>query len=395
MKTHLACVAFCLVLSSALMAQTAWTAPLKYDAVEGNYYGHRLGSYATGRYQAVESSTKPTARVIKRVEYRLDRGTNYTPSNGGGRSWTSVMLYISDAKPFTGLTSTFATNIVGTPTLVFSSKVTWPTVTGTPKTNPWGGNGLSFPFRSVWTYTGKNNLMLDYHFRGGQLANNVAWTYATGGVTYSNDQLFPTDGILMGDMVNAFYVQVPRHWKVPPICTDSGQAVTNSSRAHHFYLGYSNTHPNATLRGKVTMRAQTNFTAKNAPVVGAISIRGTLAGVPVPGFGCNNLHVNLSPTAVAFWIFATTNTKGDSGWVVNITQAPPASIRGVTTWFQAAWTDSVTGQPKLTIATACTVPPVPIPSTKRSIYYNLVTNPTGFGVFDIHYVHSLPRFYVN
>ncbi|MHC4918846.1 MAG: hypothetical protein ACYTKC_04570 [Planctomycetota bacterium] len=386
MKKHLVCLAFCLVLSSALMAQAAWTAPLGYDTVEGNYYGHSLGSYATGRYQAVESSTKGTARVIKRVEYRLDRGTNYTTSNGMGRSWTSVMLYINDAKPFTGLTSTFSTNIVGTPTLVFSSKVAWPTVTGIPKTNPWGGNGMSFPFRSVWTYTGKNNLMLDYHFRGGKLSDNSPWTYVTGGVTKSSSKLFPTDGIFMGDNVSAFNVEVPRGWRTAPICTDSSQAGTFSSRAHHFYLGTKTT---------VRLRVQTYFTAKTAPVIGAISIRGNLAGTAVPGFGCNKLHIDLSPTAVPLWIFATTNATGHSGWVVDITQTPPASIRGVTTWFQAAWTDSVTGQPKLTIATACTVPPVPIPSTKRSIYYNLVSNPTGFGVFDTHYVHSLPRFYIN
>ena len=78
--------------------------------------------------------------------------------------------------------------------------------------------------------------------------------------------------------------------------------------------------------------------------------------------------------------------------MIDSTQSVAPGLRGTTTWFQAAWADSSTGQTKLTLAQASTIPPKPIPSTKRSIYFNDVSSATGFGVFDIHYVHSMPWF---
>ncbi len=389
---HLTYLVSTVVLSSALSAQVTFTAPLGYDTVEGNYYGHSLGSYSTGRYQAVEGSLKGQGtRIMKRVEYRYDLGTNYTPAEGMGRSWTSVTLDVCGTD-ITKLTATFSTNIIGTPTRVFSGQVSWSTVSGKITSNPWGQGGLSFPFSQVTTYSGQNDLMLDYSFQGGVLKNNAAWTYQSGGQTFSSSMLFRTDGIFMGDDITSFPVYVPRGTRVAPICTDAGQAGTFSSWAHHFYLGYSDTHPTTSLRGKIRMRVQTYYTAKSAPVVGAITLKGSEVGVSLPGFGCNNLHVDLSGPAL--YLFATTDANGLSGWLIDTTLTPPAGLRGLTTWFQAAWTDSITGQAKLTLAQMSTIPPKPIPSTKRSVYINLVSSPTAFGVYDIHYVHSLPRFSV-
>ena len=237
---HVTYLVTTLVLSSALAAQAQFTAPPGFETVEGNYYGHGLGSYATGRYQAVEGSLKGKgARIMKRVEYRVDLATNYTPAEGFARSWTSVTLDISDTD-ITKLTSTFSSNIIGPPTRVFSGQVSWTAVSGRQRTNPWGQAGLSFPFTQLRTYNAQNDLMLDYRFQGGTLANNASWLLTSG---TSRSALVKTDGIFMGDNISAFNIQVPRGWRTAPICTDSGQAGTFSARAHHFYLGYSDTHP--------------------------------------------------------------------------------------------------------------------------------------------------------
>ena len=65
------------------------------------------------------------------------------------------------------------------PARVFSGVIAWPSLRGLPGTSPapWGGiNGrLVFPFQQPWVYSGTTDMMLDYDFDGGLLANNGFW----------------------------------------------------------------------------------------------------------------------------------------------------------------------------------------------------------------------------
>ena len=114
--------------------------------------------------------------VAYRLEYRLSR--SYTVI---GRTWTNVTLKMSETNKYNVMSRTYASNITSTQTTVYSSKHDFPSHAGVPLLKPdvWGGlsGKLRFPFQRAWVYTGKNEILLDFTFLGGKLANGYTlWT---------------------------------------------------------------------------------------------------------------------------------------------------------------------------------------------------------------------------
>ena len=80
-------------------------------------------------------------------------------------------------------TNTFASNMTTMPTTVFNAAWSLPTVTGYPLTKPavYGGlkGGYKIPFKSIWVYFGKKDIVHDWQYRGGTLDSKTPWTRTT------------------------------------------------------------------------------------------------------------------------------------------------------------------------------------------------------------------------
>ena len=76
-----------------------------------------------------------------------------------------------------------------------------PPVTGRPSSTPWGH--VAFPFTGTWVYTGKNDMLADYQFSHGTLANRVGWTRA-------NNAYYYLDGIPNQDFISGSGTYMPR-----------------------------------------------------------------------------------------------------------------------------------------------------------------------------------------
>ena len=178
-----------------LFAQGAITSPAGGLTIEGQHYAYYLGRYADARYQFADGENKGKASAITEVRYRLDNRA-HTTSTAMGRSWSNVTLQMSEMANFETMSNTWSQNISGTQTTVFSAKADWDSQTGTPMIKPdiWGGmkGKLRFPFTKPWVYTGKSDMLLDYAFTGGTLANASTWSGSTSRYYYLDGESIST-----------------------------------------------------------------------------------------------------------------------------------------------------------------------------------------------------------
>lgn len=343
-----------LILAAIAPAQ-AFTSPAGFLSTEGlgpqpgwniGYAYRYFGTYATERFMHADGEYKGKGvKIIRSVGYRLDF-RSHTASTATGRSWTNVTLKMSECD-FANLSTTWAANPTTTQTQVFSAAVSWPSQTGNPGTAapaPWDSK-LAFPFSGAWVYSGTKDILHDYVFAGGQMANTATW----GGTTSYNYYL---DGLLIVTSMVTGRSLMPGG----STCNDSAITSTSPADANVQYAQYSKAYngTNAAIwRDQVVIQTWSERTAPNAPVVQAVGV-GALnngVGLPFPG-SCHNLIID--PALVGIYLTRTTDANGNVAFPGTRIVAGPRSVvnavQGLRVWTQAAWVDSFTKRFTLTRA---------------------------------------------
>ncbi|MHC4078740.1 MAG: hypothetical protein ACYST0_09930, partial [Planctomycetota bacterium] len=267
-----------------------------------------------------------------------------------GRTWTKITLDISETANYSGMGQVWATNITSTPTRAFDNQWSWPSQVGVPLLKPdvWGSlkGQLRFPFQKPWVYTGKNEILMDYVFRGGTLANNGAWNSFRVAYFYLDSETFTTfqrPGTT--ERLPTFPVQ----------CADS--ALTLPFAGAYTY-GYAYAHgarsATVTLRNKLQLTHYSYYTAPDdAPVVHAVGMGGSTGGVDV-GARCNRLYVDFNKPAALVHLTTINNYgySGQMGWAVPWDNV----FNNMQLYIQAGWADSRTKAFSLTGAVRLTLP---------------------------------------
>jgi len=347
----LSILAAALSLAGVAFAQAPFTTPTGYLSKEGGKlggsgsgYSYSFGRYADSHYQVADGDMKALGvKVLSAVGFRLDYRSHST-STAGGRKWTNVTLSLAECD-YTKMTSTWTTNALTTPTVMHSAAVAWPSQTGNPTTNPapWDSQ-LKFPFKGVYAFTAKNDLLLDYRFYGGTLANAVAWA-GTSSRSYYLDGLSWTTAVSFGRNV----------YKTPPgTCNDS--AITSTSAATSaiqvgLYGKMSTSYPDT-----AQLQVFGNNTAPNAPIIKAFSLKGLAplgAGINI-GAVCNNLMIDLNGIVV-YQTYKTNGSGNHSPWTyIKLANLAVAQTFGsLEIWCQGAWVDSKTSAFSLTSCERC------------------------------------------
>ncbi|MHC4513518.1 MAG: hypothetical protein ACYTGW_00100 [Planctomycetota bacterium] len=394
----LSILAAALGLASVAFAQSPpFTTPPGYLTKEGSQlggtgsgYSYYFGRYSNAHFQVADGEMKALGvKVLNAVGFRLDYRSHST-STAMGRTWTNVTLSLAECD-ITKMTSTWTKNNITTPTVVHSAAVTWPSQTGNPTTSPapWDAK-LKFPFKGVYAFTAKNDLLLDYQFRGGKLTNAGSWSGSTGR-SYYLDGFRWTTSVTFGRNV----------YKTPPgTCNDS--AITTTSAATSaiqvgLYSKLSTSYPDT-----AQLQVFGNNTAPNAPIIKAFSLKGlapTGVGIPI-GAICNNLMIDLTPPVV-YQTYKTNASGNHSPWTyIKIASLAVAQKFGsLAIWCQGAWVDSKTGNFSLTSCERCAPTwnyailndPKLIPN-KLTVYYYDNTRTTGNGPYNYNYYNPLSRY---
>ena len=347
-RPYLAGVA--LALCGPALAQGSMTTPPGGLPREGGQFAYFPGWYANARYQQVDGMhTGSKASTITQISFRLDNAyhTSYTAM---GRTWTRITLDISETSNYAGMSQTWSQNITSTPNRVFDTKWSWPGQTGFPVLKPdvWGGvkGQLRFPFTKPWGYTGKNEILMDYVFRGGTLANNGFW-WGTIGVGYrlDSENLTTTDKPGWAAQLRG----------ASGACSDSAVPVFSGgayTTGVSYAFGAAST--TVTLRNKLGVYHYSYYTAPaGAPVIHAMGLGGSTNGVSI-GARCNPLFVDFSKPVVLVHLktLGIYGYSGLMGWTVPWNQAFASRDIHV----QAAWVDSKTKAFSLTTAVKLTLP---------------------------------------
>jgi len=274
------------LLSIPLLAQGSMTTPPGGLTREGDGHTLYFAWFPNARFQQVDGMHTGKAASITEIAFRLDY-QNHTSDTTMGRSWTRITLDISETTNYSGMSQTWSQNITTTPTRVFDSKWSWPTYTGFPPLKPtvWGGTKgrLRFPFTNPWSYTGKNEILMDYVFRGGRLDNNALWS-----ASYLYD--FPLDcaGLLTHQNWGTYETLLQN-----ARCADSAITLNAAAITFGYTCCFGAAHPTVALRNRVVVAHFSNWTAPGgAPVVHAVGLGGT-TGIEV-GARCNPLYVDFN-----------------------------------------------------------------------------------------------------
>ncbi|MHC4512184.1 MAG: hypothetical protein ACYTGW_08035 [Planctomycetota bacterium] len=361
-----------LALVAPLFAQGAITSPAGGLTIEGQHYAYYLGRYADGRYQYADGENKGSAHSITEVGYRLDNRA-HTTSTAMGRSWNNVSLQMSETTNFETMSKTWAQNIVGTQTMVFNGKADWDSMTGTPLLKPdiWGGlkGKLRFPFSKPWVYTGKDDILLDYSFQGGVLANAASWSG-------SQARSYYLDGESISTSSKSGVIQRIPSTRQNPACNDSAITYTGTGNNAYIYGSartYGSNYSTLTYRNKLLFTHYSYYTApEGAPVMHVIGLAGNAAGVDV-GARCNRLHVDLAKPFFPIMLNTLkSNTSANSGTMGYLAPWDNAMAK-FDLHLQAAWNDSKIGAFSLTEAVKITLPdglpPDELPRRKMAYGY--------------------------
>jgi hypothetical protein len=364
--------------ASSLSAQGVLHSPKDLAAVEGQYYSYLLGGWTSMRLQSLDGENRGSIASMKEIAFRLDNRSYYS-SVGMGRTFSNVTLQLADGDIAT-MTNNYAGNMKSTPTTVFSASVTWPTMTGYPLTNPalWGGTtgAYRFPFTTQWLYLGKTDIVTDWTFTGGTLANNYAWTSTLSRYYYFDGFGNPNS------TVGGTYVSIPTSRLdntspgVTGRCNDSAFGTTSIGAYSYIYATiYPQYYANVDWQNKLLIYSYSYYTAYNAPVIHAWGFQTNTTGINL-GTGCNNMHA-LGPYVMQTFIVPpkTVNTSAYSGYRYNLVPWNNA-LANLKICMQGAWSDSVTGKLALSQAREVTLPASGPPTTvpERSGMYSYATN---------------------
>ncbi len=332
--------------AAGAQAQLRTVTPQKYNRSEAPAAAYYLGGWKEARMQFADSYlTGLGAKTIKQVGYRLDYRHSSSIGSGVGKSWTNVKLMIAHTD-VTKTDKTFTRNHLTPPTMVFSGSVTWATLrTGFPPSRPAPFDSMhAFPFSTPWSYRGTKDIVLDYKFTGGTLANNRAWTSTESRPTHYLDAPVSQIASQMSYRTYGKGTTADR-------CRDRRQS-RPAHCAPSFTVFAKNTGI-AAYDNQVIAAMSSYLTAPRAPVVHAMSIgSGSSAGVPFPGVSCNNLYVD--PVTVSLY---PTKSSASGFGNTSFGKIPWNPVfGGVTLWFQSAWNDSSSGLLRLSMAARGTLP---------------------------------------
>lgn len=366
------------VLGVPALAQGTTTSPAGYLTTAGNSYSYYLGRYASGRYQMGDGELKGKPLAITRIDFRLDPGRTYGIGHGMGRTWSRVTLAMSDTD-VGEMTNDWGDNILSTPTRVFDGKMTWATVSGRPSSTPWGH--VSFPFTSAWVYTGKNDMLADYVFTHGRLANSGAWAG-------SASRFYYFDNLLNRDFVLGPGSYMPT---ASNTCNDSAITRTVGAYTYGHATAFHVNHSTYTYRDKLRLYWFSYYTAPAKPVVHAFGVGpGNSTGINI-GARCHRLYLDTSKPFLLITRTTAESTTAYSG--ANQIIIPWENVwQGRRFHVQGAWTDSSTGLFSLTRARSFVVPAYPTETLKkRTLFTYLPLNTIGVGPYSTTTSLTLPR----
>jgi len=381
-KSHF--LSTCLLAAAPLLAQGSIVSHPAFANAEGDTFGHYLLGYSNSRFQYAEGEIRGNALSLNEVAFRLDHH-NHTSNTAMGRKWTKVTLSLADTD-WTKMTATFTQNQFTTPVEVFNAAYDVPSVQGTPflKPTPFGGK-YAFPFKSPYSYSGSNDLLLDFVFRGGTMDNSIAWSGGTvrGYYLDSNNDL-----TTYTSPRTSYPAALPN-----PRCRDS--AITSNSAAYTYATirVYGITYSNVTYREKAHFELYSYYTAPDARVITAIAFAGIPAGLDI-GARCNLLYVNLQGP----WIALGRTTQGNQGYSGTFVAFSPwiKGMANVPIWVQTAWDDSSTKMFSLTTAQSVVLPGnKPMPRRVVSNYYYVPDNKTGYLNIGTYHLNQVTRYSYN
>jgi hypothetical protein len=357
----------CLLATAPLLAQGTLVSPSTLATVEGNGGAHYLLGYCGSRFQFAEGELRGSSQLFTEVAFRLDY-RNHTPETAMGRKWTEVTLNV-DHTDWTQMTPVFAENQLTTPMEVFRAAYDVPSVDGTPsvKPTPFGGK-YAFPFSNPYPYNGTDDLLLDFVFLGGTLANSAAWDCGN---------LVPY--YLDGNNDTTTYISARTTYPVTgpnPPCRDS--AIVQNYNAYTFadLMVHGITHPNVMLREKTSFEMYSYYTAPNARIISAIGFAGIRTGVDV-GARCNLLYLNWD--APAFFVARTTVDSRGFSSAYDVVAPWDPKMANMQVWVQTAWDDSKLNFFSLTQAMMVEMPSeLPTPRRMVCTYSYLPGDDTGF-----------------
>ena len=164
------------LIAATATAQLPETVPPGFQSVEALNRTLEFGVYASYRAQIALSFFKGKTTVVSALQLRQENRFAFGWS--GARRFSNVTLMAAHTD-YARLSTKFAQNLT-TATVVFSSAVSWPSLDhrSTASPAPWGGPGgsLVFPFNAKWKHGGADDMLFDFRFQGGQLANRRLWT---------------------------------------------------------------------------------------------------------------------------------------------------------------------------------------------------------------------------
>lgn len=380
---HLFLSALMLVVSTSLVAQVKTvSSPPGYETkgqVDSAGWGYRFGQYSNERFQAADAQFRKRIMVIREVSYRLDGGRNYaanSTSAGVGRTWTNVTLHMSDCD-YDKVTSTFSTNAITTPQKVFDAKVVWQTQVGIPGSDPapWGGSGHKFPFSTTWVYTGLRDILLDYVFLGGSLANNSAWSGSTSKRYYLDGFNAPNFNLGQSAEYPSSYSQT-----TPANCMDSSLSVSNQAARNDIQGIFVYNADRSSYPNQVRLQWRSFYTAPGAPVIKALGFAGVPAGINISA-RCNKLYLDLTKPFLLFPDKASATASTAASSFTTLSAPFHGSMGGAALWFQCAWDDSKNKSFSLTTASQRIVPngAPPVGPRRQTLYASNPAAATGSG----------------
>jgi len=389
-----------LALAAPLCAQGTIYSPKDLAKSEGQYYGYYFFRYSEPRWQQADGENRGSPFVMNSIAMRLDGNYNYNTSYGMGRTWSNLTLVISEGD-LSKFSTTYAANATTTPTTVFNAGWSLPTVTGvqSPAPQPWGGkNGeLKIPFSTTWVYTGKQDILTDWTYSGGVLANAATWTGSTTRY-YMIDSYGSANEY---SNVGSTYAYLPttrlnnNSTGVTTRCNDSEHGTTSTGSYTYLYAyAYGAKYPIDNYRGNLYYYHISYYTGYENPVIHALAVANSATGTDV-GTGCNKLHL-VGPMLLfpRVTMPASYSTSGYSGYRFNLLKWDKA-MAGLKLTVQAAWSDSSTSRFALSQAREATLPSgLPGPAPQRLAIYNYSkTSTTGFGPYNYYYMN--PAFAYN
>ncbi|MCB9869944.1 MAG: hypothetical protein H6837_08815 [Planctomycetes bacterium] len=384
-----------MLLCSAVSAQALYS-PAYLQSTEGPLYGYYFGRYNTCTYQMVDGEIRGQVKSISEIATRLDY-RSHTTSTAMGRTWANVTLKMCDGD-YATFTNNLAANRKSSQTTVFSASVTWPTFTGNPLTQPavFGGTGghYRFPFSSNWLTLGQKDVLMEFDFKNGTLANNLTWG-STSSYYYYHDgyaSYSPTSS-LSGSRISIPSTRLNNNSAgVTFRCNDSAHSTTTGSYLYLYGNYYGPWYSNVDWRDKLVMYSVSYYTRPSAPAVHAWGFSTNQTGVDI-GTGCNRLHIN-GPMLLQFFmtppLSAQSNSYSGYRYLVWPWQTAFAGFKVVG---QAAWTDSVSGSLNLSQASENTLPsPPPNGEVRRSATILYPGSSTPIGPYPYYYANPVMRY---